>query len=139
MTNAQSKRWSNGGNTVKDSIHPKYETTTVTCSCGTTWETRSTRKNLRVDVCSACHPFYTGEQRIVDTAGQVERFMRRMGNRDAVRERTEQQTAAAQAARQTAAAPLPAKRTARPAAARPATPRPQAAAPSAVPTEQSEA
>lgn len=113
---------------MKENIHPKYETTTVTCSCGTTWETRSTRKNLRVDVCSACHPFYTGEQRIVDTAGQVERFMRRMGNRDTVRERAEQQAAAAQAARQAAAAPQPPKRTARPAAAaRPAAPRPQAA------------
>src|SRR5215212_1596660 len=65
-------------NSVKPGIHPKYVNATVTCACGNTWQTRSTRENLRTDLCSACHPFYTGEQRIVDTAGQVERFMRRM-------------------------------------------------------------
>jgi large subunit ribosomal protein L31 len=63
---------------MKQGIHPKYELTTVTCACGNTFQTRSTRQNLRVDVCSNCHPFYTGEQRIVDTAGQVDRFMRRL-------------------------------------------------------------
>jgi len=63
---------------MKTGIHPKYEETTVTCACGNTFTTRSTRPNLRVDVCSNCHPFYTGEQRIVDTAGQVDRFMRRL-------------------------------------------------------------
>ena len=63
---------------MKASIHPKYERATVTCgSCGTTWETRSTTPTLHVDVCSNCHPYYTGEQRIVDTAGRVERFRRR--------------------------------------------------------------
>jgi large subunit ribosomal protein L31 len=63
---------------MKQGIHPKYEETTVTCACGNTFTTRSTRQNLRVDVCSNCHPFFTGEQRIVDTAGQVDRFMRRL-------------------------------------------------------------
>jgi large subunit ribosomal protein L31 len=63
---------------MKQGIHPKYEQTTVTCACGNTFTTRSTRQNLRVDLCSNCHPFYTGEQRIVDTAGQVDRFMRRL-------------------------------------------------------------
>jgi len=63
---------------VKAGIHPKYVEATVTCACGNTWTTRSTRANLRTDVCSKCHPFYTGEQRIVDTAGRVERFMARM-------------------------------------------------------------
>ena len=63
---------------MKPNIHPKYQVATVTCACGNTWETRSTRTQLRTDVCSACHPFFTGEQRIVDTAGQVERFMRRL-------------------------------------------------------------
>jgi large subunit ribosomal protein L31 len=63
---------------MKTGIHPKYAETTVTCACGNTFTTRSTRQNLRVDVCSNCHPFYTGEQRIVDTAGQVDRFMRRL-------------------------------------------------------------
>jgi len=62
---------------MKTEIHPKYEAATVTCSCGTQWETRSTKAQIHVDVCSACHPFFTGEQRIVDTAGRVERFKRR--------------------------------------------------------------
>jgi large subunit ribosomal protein L31 len=64
---------------VKQNIHPKTFDTTITCStCGTAWPTQSTRQGLRVDICSRCHPFYTGEQRIVDTAGQVDRFMRRL-------------------------------------------------------------
>jgi len=63
--------------TVRDGIHPKYETTTITCACGSSFETRSTRPNLRIDVCSRCHPFFTGEQRLMDTGGQVERFRRR--------------------------------------------------------------
>ncbi|MGN6359081.1 MAG: 50S ribosomal protein L31 [Thermomicrobiales bacterium] len=63
---------------MKQGIHPKYQEATVTCACGNTWVTRATRSALHVDVCSNCHPFYTGEQRIVDTAGQVERFMRRV-------------------------------------------------------------
>ncbi len=63
---------------MKTGIHPNYQEATVVCSCGNTWTTRSTRSNLRVELCNQCHPFYTGEQRIVDTAGQVERFMRRL-------------------------------------------------------------
>lgn len=63
---------------MKAGIHPNYVDATVTCACGNTFQTRSTKPNLRTDLCSVCHPFYTGEQRIVDTAGQVERFMRRM-------------------------------------------------------------
>lgn len=62
---------------MKAAIHPNYVDATVTCSCGNTFTTRSTRPQLRTDLCSVCHPFYTGEQRIVDTAGQVERFTRR--------------------------------------------------------------
>ncbi|MSQ30782.1 MAG: 50S ribosomal protein L31 [Dehalococcoidia bacterium] len=63
---------------MKATIHPKYELATVTCgSCAATWETRSTKPVIHVDVCSNCHPFFTGEQRIVDTAGRVERFRRR--------------------------------------------------------------
>jgi len=68
---------------MKTGIHPKYVKATVTCACGHSWETMSTRETIKTDLCSNCHPFYTGEQRIVDTAGQVERFMRRMGNRNA--------------------------------------------------------
>ena len=63
---------------MKAGIHPKYVEATVTCACGNTFTTRSTQPRLRTDLCNVCHPFYTGEQRIVDTAGQVERFMRRM-------------------------------------------------------------
>lgn len=63
---------------MKTGIHPRYVDATVTCACGNTFQTRSTKPQLRTDLCSVCHPFYTGEQRIVDTAGQVERFMRRM-------------------------------------------------------------
>jgi len=63
---------------MRDKIHPKYYIDAkVTCSCGNTFTTGSTRKELKVELCSKCHPFFTGEQRIVDTAGRVERFKRR--------------------------------------------------------------
>ena len=63
---------------MKPGIHPNYQDATVVCACGNTFQTRSTRSTLRVDLCNVCHPFYTGEQRIVDTAGQVERFMKKV-------------------------------------------------------------
>jgi len=64
---------------MKEKIHPKYyPEARVTCSCGNTWTTGSTLPEIHTDICSNCHPFYTGEQRIVDTAGQVERFMNRL-------------------------------------------------------------
>ena len=65
---------------MKKGIHPKYETTTVTCACGNTFETRSTIKDIRVEICSACHPFYTGQQRVSSTAGKAELFKRKYGN-----------------------------------------------------------
>ena len=68
---------------MKIGIHPKYKLATVSCACGHTWQTMSTRDTIKTDLCSNCHPFYTGEHRIVDTAGQVERFMRRMSARTA--------------------------------------------------------
>ena len=64
---------------MKAKIHPQYVDAVVTCVCGNTWQTRATKPHLRVEVCSQCHPFFTGEQRIVDTAGRVERFRRRYG------------------------------------------------------------
>ncbi len=68
---------------MKKGIHPKYyPEAKVVCSCGNTFTTGSTKELIRTDVCSACHPFFTGEQRIVDTAGQVERFMRRLEKRE---------------------------------------------------------
>jgi large subunit ribosomal protein L31 len=64
---------------VKDKTHPKYHQATVHCgSCGTEFTVGSTRQELRIDVCSSCHPFFTGKQNIIDTAGQVERFQRRL-------------------------------------------------------------
>jgi len=64
---------------MKTEIHPTYYTeATVTCACGNTWITGSTQEELRVDICSNCHPFFTGEQRIVDTEGQVDRFYKRL-------------------------------------------------------------
>ena len=64
---------------MKKGIHPEYyPDAQVICACGNTFTTGATKKVIRTDVCSACHPFFTGEQRIVDTAGQVERFMRRL-------------------------------------------------------------
>jgi large subunit ribosomal protein L31 len=63
---------------MKPGIHPNYVEATVHCSCGNTFTTRSTKRELHTDLCNVCHPFYTGEQRIVDTAGQVERFTRRL-------------------------------------------------------------
>ncbi|HUZ77970.1 MAG TPA: 50S ribosomal protein L31 [Chloroflexota bacterium] len=63
---------------MKDGIHPQYGEAKVVCACGNTFTTGSTKPLLKVDLCSACHPFYTGQQRIVDTAGQVERFQRRL-------------------------------------------------------------
>ena len=62
---------------MKEKIHPKYEMTTITCACGNVIETRSTVKNIKVEICSACHPFFTGKQKLVDTAGRIERFRRK--------------------------------------------------------------
>ena len=62
---------------MKEAIHPKYNECQVTCACGHTWTTRSTKKELHVEICANCHPFFTGKQKLVDTAGRVERFQRR--------------------------------------------------------------
>jgi large subunit ribosomal protein L31 len=64
---------------MKADIHPKYYKTTVTCACGETFETGSTRETLKVEICSKCHPFFTGKQKFVDTGGRVERFKRKYG------------------------------------------------------------
>ena len=62
---------------MKKDIHPKYVGTTVTCGCGNTFQTRATRPELKVDICSACHPFYTGKLKYVDTAGRIEKFQKK--------------------------------------------------------------
>lgn len=64
---------------MKKEIHPNYVETTISCACGATFPTRSTVPNLRVEICSNCHPFFTGKQKLVDTAGRVERFRKKYG------------------------------------------------------------
>lgn len=62
---------------MKEGIHPEYVETTITCACGNVINTRSTKKDIKVEICSKCHPFYTGKQKLVDTGGRVDRFKRR--------------------------------------------------------------
>lgn len=62
---------------MKEKIHPKYEVITVKCACGNIFQTRSTRASFTVDVCSNCHPFYTGQQKVIDSAGKIEKFLRK--------------------------------------------------------------
>lgn len=64
---------------MKKAIHPKYEPTTIVCACGASHPTRSTVPNQRIEICSVCHPFFTGKQKLVDTAGRVERFKKKYG------------------------------------------------------------
>ena len=72
----------------KEKIHPNYAAVRVMCACGNNFETRSTHKgDIHVEICSACHPFFTGKQRLVDTAGRVERFRRKYAKSDAARQR----------------------------------------------------
>jgi large subunit ribosomal protein L31 len=67
---------------MKDKIHPKYEPTKITCACGNVIETRSTVRDIKVEICSACHPFFTGKQKLVDTAGRIERFRKKYNIKD---------------------------------------------------------
>jgi large subunit ribosomal protein L31 len=80
---------------MKPEIHPEYSVATVHCACGNSFETRSTSKDIHLDVCSVCHPFYTGKQRMIDTAGRVDRFNKKYGGKKA-------ETAAAAAPAETA-------------------------------------
>jgi len=66
-------------NIVKEGIHPKYEQTKIRCACGEVIETGSTKKDITVEICSKCHPFFTGKQKLVDTSGRVEKFNRKFG------------------------------------------------------------
>ena len=66
---------------MKKDVHPKYEAATITCACGATIETRSTVKEMSVNTCSACHPYFTGQQTLLDTEGRVDQFMKRYGIR----------------------------------------------------------
>jgi large subunit ribosomal protein L31 len=84
---------------VKEGIHPKYEEVEVRCACGNTFKTRSTKSELHLEICSACHPFFTGRQKLVDTEGRVERFSRKYGAQT-----SEQRKNAAKAAKEAKAA-----------------------------------
>ena len=84
---------------MKQGIHPNYQEITVHCACGSTFQTRSTRKeDLHLEICSACHPFFTGKQKLIDTAGRVDRFNKRYGKKsgDAPAETAAEATPAAQ-------------------------------------------
>lgn len=88
---------------MKQGIHPKYyPNAIVICACGNTWTTGSTKRELRTDVCSRCHPFFTGEQRIVDTTGQVDRFMKRLRGKEEIRMRVRAEAEAREAEREAA-------------------------------------
>lgn len=86
---------------MKPGVHPEYFKAKVTCACGATYEIGSTRQVLRVDVCSACHPFFTGKQKLVDTGGRVERFMKKYQR--SLEERERRAAAAAEKAKKKAA------------------------------------
>ena len=66
---------------MKTEIHPQYHQVQVHCACGETWTTGSTKKELRVEICSKCHPFFTGKQKLVDTAGRIDRFQKKYGKK----------------------------------------------------------
>jgi large subunit ribosomal protein L31 len=81
---------------VKEGIHPKYHEVEVRCACGNTFKTRSTKPELHLEICSACHPFFTGRQKLIDTEGRVERFTKRFGAQT-----SESRKTAAKAAKET--------------------------------------
>ena len=62
---------------MREGIHPEYKTTVIKCACGATWETCSTKENISVEICSKCHPYFTGKQKLVDTGGRVDKFRKR--------------------------------------------------------------
>jgi large subunit ribosomal protein L31 len=70
---------------MKADTHPKIHDATITCTCGTTYQTQSTVQNIRVGICAGCHPFFTGEQRLIDTAGRIDKFSQRYGGNPARR------------------------------------------------------
>ena len=66
---------------MKSGIHPEYVETTIRCACGNEFTTRATQRNIRVEICSSCHPLFTGKQKLIDSEGRVERFMKKYGNK----------------------------------------------------------
>ena len=90
---------------MKPNIHPEYNEITVHCACGNSWTTRSTAKELHLDICSNCHPFFTGRQKLIDTEGRVDRFTKKFGAQTA-----EQRKTAARAKKEAIAKKAPAKK-----------------------------
>ena len=84
---------------MKQGIHPQYVECTVTCSCGNTFTTRSTKPELKIDICNACHPFYTGTQKLIDTGGRVQRFADKFGGAAAAQLKKAEEAKAAKAAK----------------------------------------
>lgn len=87
---------------MKEGIHPKYEEVVVRCACGNTFKTRSTKSELHLEICSACHPFFTGRQKLIDTEGRIERFTKKFGAQTSEQRKTAAR--AAKASRKTPAA-----------------------------------
>jgi large subunit ribosomal protein L31 len=80
---------------VKEAIHPKYDEVEVRCACGNTFKTRSTKPELHLEICSACHPFFTGRQKLIDTEGRVERFSKKFGLQTSEQRKTAEKAAKA--------------------------------------------
>ena len=97
---------------MKPGIHPKYHEVEARCACGNTFKTRSTKPELHLEICNACHPFFTGRQKLIDTEGRVERFTKRFGAQSA--SATKARVTAAKAAKAEKAPKAPAAKTARP-------------------------
>jgi len=74
---------------MKDKIHPQYKETTIACACGNVIHTRSTKQNIHVEICSSCHPFFTGKQKLVDSAGMVERYAQRLAKKKVTKKKEE--------------------------------------------------
>ena len=92
---------------MKAGIHPEYHEVEARCACGATWTTRSTRKELRLEICSNCHPFFTGRQKLVDTEGRVERFTKKYGQQTVAALKARQQQARKATAKPVAEAATP--------------------------------
>ena len=86
---------------MRQGIHPEYHDVEARCACGATWKTRSTRKELRLEICSSCHPFFTGKQKLIDTEGRVERFTKKYGSQTVagLKERMRKRSASAAASK----------------------------------------
>jgi large subunit ribosomal protein L31 len=89
---------------VKESIHPKYHEVEARCACGATWKTKSTKPELHLEICSNCHPFFTGRQKLLDTEGRIERFTKKFGVQTSESRKKAAKTAAAKTKKETAAA-----------------------------------